>query len=86
MDEVRTAYEKALRKMSSPSSPAGYTHPHLGTVLHNMGIISLLGGGYEAAVEYFKRAVVIREVCLEEGHIDHAVSESGGHRNKPDFY
>ena len=47
--------------------------PHIGTALHNLGIVHMLRGEYERATGYLERAVTNRKSCCGEGHADHVV-------------
>jgi hypothetical protein len=50
--------------------------PYIGAALHNIGMVHLLKGHYEAAFTHFERAALNRSTRLGNGHVDYVVSAS----------
>ena len=48
--------------------------PHVGTTLHNIGIVYLLNQRYDLACESLQKATAARASCLGERHMDYIVS------------
>ena len=76
IDRYFTFSEDHVKNISDPTSQQTLTRfrPHIGSALHNIGIINMLRGDFDQAFKFLDRAVSNRTNDLGAGHPDHLAS------------
>jgi hypothetical protein len=90
LDEALVVYEKIIlhlydrieevMKGAGSTSTESITEqikgfkPLIGTALHDLGVVHLVRGEHDKALNYFQRAATNRASCLGMRHLDHIVS------------
>lgn len=74
--KILCSYRSHINQCKLVDRDATKYEPHVGTTLHNIGIVYLLSQQYDIACEWLQKASTARASCLGFDHMDYIVSVS----------
>lgn len=78
-EKILDSYRSHINQCKLVDRDEAEYEPHVGTTLHNIGIVYLLNQRYDLACESLQKATAARASCLGEHHMDYisSVTQTG---------